>query len=131
MEEEDEQKLRSTQVVEEEEEENVVQFMDSLDTYLTLFDSLSSTLRQVTPTSIPILYFYTLTLIQLLIIDRGGWNWPVLDIPWVSRESTVLYLTSNSILLLHHYKYLNLMVILFLALVDICIAFYSCRSNFL
>ncbi|GMY28078.1 coiled-coil domain-containing protein 115 [Fagus crenata] len=46
MEEEDEQKLRSTQVVEEEEEENVVQFMDSLDTYLTLFDSLSSTLRQ-------------------------------------------------------------------------------------
>lgn len=52
MEEEDDQTLSLSEVVEEQEqrgseEENVVQFLDSLDSYLTLFDSLSSTLRQV------------------------------------------------------------------------------------
>ena len=52
MEEEDDQSLSFSEVVEEQgqqgsEEENVVQFLDSLDSYLTLFDSLSSTLRQV------------------------------------------------------------------------------------
>lgn len=34
------------------EEENVVRFLDSVDSYLTLFDSLSSTLRQVNRSSI-------------------------------------------------------------------------------
>lgn len=53
MEEEEDQSLSFSEVVEEQqgqrgsEEENVVQFLDSLDSYLTLFDSLSSTLRQV------------------------------------------------------------------------------------
>ncbi|KAK4600270.1 hypothetical protein RGQ29_010085 [Quercus rubra] len=52
MEEEEDQSLSFSEVVEEQqgqrgsEEENVVQFLDSLDSYLTLFDSLSSTLRQ-------------------------------------------------------------------------------------
>lgn len=34
------------------EEENVVRFLDSVDSYLTLLDSLSSTLRQVNRSSI-------------------------------------------------------------------------------
>lgn len=51
MEEEEDQTLSFSEVVEEQgqrgsEEESVVQFLDSLDSYLTLFDSLSSTLRQ-------------------------------------------------------------------------------------
>ncbi|KAK7815434.1 hypothetical protein CFP56_001565 [Quercus suber] len=51
MEDEEDQSLSFSEVVEEQEqrgseEENVVQFLDSLDSYLTLFDSLSSTLRQ-------------------------------------------------------------------------------------
>lgn len=49
MEDQDKARTSENQLEEEQldEEENVVTFLDSMDAYLTLIDSLSSTLRQV------------------------------------------------------------------------------------
>lgn len=57
------------------EEDNVVQFLDSLDGYLTLLDSLSSTLRQVpnpnpNPMHVPVPSTCTFLIVLQKINDR-------------------------------------------------------------
>ncbi|KAK3407197.1 hypothetical protein EUGRSUZ_K03289 [Eucalyptus grandis] len=84
---------------------NVLEFLDSLDSYLILMDSLSSTLRQVncylslslslSHISTTCIYIYILIPVSLYVYPRlrtwGGLNWLVHDIPWgASRINSAL-----------------------------------------
>ncbi|KAK3205141.1 hypothetical protein Dsin_019187 [Dipteronia sinensis] len=69
IESEQENELQEVQQQQQVKEENLLQFLDSVDSYLTLLDSLSSTLRQVRR-KYPILYYFVYTFRVGLVMIR-------------------------------------------------------------